>query len=168
MLGLFLMLGVEGATPSTMFEIQLLVSFFRNHNTLVQLTNQSTLHFLYTDRLGREVLQHCKQCNVLFLFLFISAKFELKKKMTNHFFFLFNDVECDVPLWARQEFYKGTKLNHSAFHCLVVNNIRLRHVATPPFPMHPVRQRQGAKQTRLPLSTPTACFPTPPGQKLLF
>jgi len=42
------MLGVDGATPSTMFETQLLVSFFRNHNTLVQLTNQSTLHFLYT------------------------------------------------------------------------------------------------------------------------
>lgn len=89
------------------------------------------------------------------------------KKMTHHFF-LFNDVKRDVPLWARQDFYKRTKLNHSAFHCLVVNNIRLRHVATPPFPIHPVRQRQGAKQTRLPLSTPTACFPTPPGQELLF
>lgn len=59
--------------------------------------------------------------------------------------------------------YKRTNLNHSAFHCLGVNNIRLRHVATPPFP-HPVRQRQGAKQTRLLLSTPTACLLTPPGQ----
>lgn len=42
--------------------------------------------------------------------------------------------------------HKRTNLNHSAFHCLGVNNIRLRHVATPPTPLPPSCKTEAGSQ----------------------